>query len=84
MWYQDDDLKTEEVQADEPKKKTSDDSDDSDDGDDKDKEKGLSNKKKKVSFCIKHSPVWCPLSLLYTVVFLMQKKLTVCSCCLHV
>lgn len=49
-------MELEETQADEPKKKNSDDSDDSDDDhDDKDKEKGLSNKIKKVS-----SLLWAP------------------------
>ncbi len=43
-------VEPEEIRADEPKNKGSDDSDDSDESDDdKDKEKGLSNKKKKVS-----------------------------------
>lgn len=47
-------IELEEIQADEPKKKNSENSDDSDDSDDddKDKEKGLSNKKKKVRFLL--------------------------------
>ena len=52
--------KTEEAQADdvEPKKKMSDDgSGDSEEPDDKDEEKSLSSKKRKVIFCIEHSPV---------------------------
>lgn len=43
-------MKPEVAQADEPNKKSDDDSDSDDELDDKGKEKGLSNKKKKVNF----------------------------------